>query len=231
MALLLCLETSTPLCSVALAENEQVLALQEVDNDRNVHAEKLNIFVDDVLLRTGRSLKDVAAVAVGTGPGSYTGLRIGLSAAKGYAYALGIPIMGIPTLTTLCSALRSSGSNTGDMELWPMIDARRMEVYSAPHSMDGVAVRPTAPLLLDAELEKNWATGPRRMVFGNGADKAVHYWERMALVDHVPGIRPTAGAMAALAHARYLEKDFDDVAYLVPEYGKEARVVPGRKAF
>lgn len=220
MPLLLTIETATKLCSVALGRGEQLLALREIDSEKLAHAEKVNVFIAEVMEVAGLALKDLDAVAVGIGPGSYTGLRIGLSAAKGLCYALDKPIIGLSTLGTLVAAARTQhGPFFGT--LWPMIDARRMEVFAQPYSADGHPVTDAAPLILD----EAWASLPDlRVVFGDGTDKAVPLWAEKGTITHLPGIRPSAACMLAAALERFQAQRFDDLAYLVPEYGKGANV-------
>jgi tRNA threonylcarbamoyladenosine biosynthesis protein TsaB len=197
-----------------------LLAQREVDDAQLRHAERLNVFVDEVMREAGLPLRALDAVAVGTGPGSYTGLRIGLSAAKGFCYALQRPIIGVPTLAVLVAAARSNGSVLSGT-LWPMIDARRMEVFTQPCATDGTTTGDVAPLILDAA----WAAGVEpRVVFGDGADKASELWRSAPHITHLPGIVPSARHMLGLAEARFAAGVFDDLAYLVPAYGKAANV-------
>jgi tRNA threonylcarbamoyladenosine biosynthesis protein TsaB len=220
MPLLLAIETATKLCSVALGRDGRLLAMREVDSEKLEHAEKVNIFIAEVMAEAGLPLKDIHAVAVGIGPGSYTGLRIGLSAAKGLCYALDKPIIGISTLATLVQAALAVHS-TLQGTLWPMIDARRMEVFTQPYGADGQSQADVEPLILDDD----WAALPRpRVVFGDGSDKAGALWEGKGSLMHLPGIRPTAASMLQMAEARFASGNFDDLAYLVPEYGKSANV-------
>lgn len=224
MPTILCIETATKLCSVALGRDGQILAARDLESDKHVHAEKVNVFIDEVMREAGMTLRELDAVAVGIGPGSYTGLRIGLSAAKGLCYALGIPIIGIGTLHTLYDAARSMQPLPSG-EAWPMIDARRMEVFTQPFDATG---RPgvVTPVVLDAA----WAAShAHHCVLGDGADKAESLWAGAAHVHHIRGIRPFASAMAEEAQKRYLLGTFDDVAYLVPTYGKAANVTQPRK--
>jgi tRNA threonylcarbamoyladenosine biosynthesis protein TsaB len=230
MPLILAIETATKLCSVALGRNGQLLAIREIDpsagepleakSEKLAHAEKVNVFIAEVMEDAGLPLKELDAVAVGIGPGSYTGLRIGLSAAKGLCYALDKPIIGISTLATLVQAARLAHGPL-DGTLWPMIDARRMEVFAQPYSTDGLPLEDVAPLILD----EDWAgrTEPH-VVFGDGADKASHLWAGRSGPIHLPALRPTAAAMIPLAEGRYKDGRFDDLAYLVPAYGKEANL-------
>lgn len=220
MPLILCIETATKLCSVALGRDGHVLATRDLESAQHVHAEKVNVFIEELILEAGVALNELNAVAVGIGPGSYTGLRIGLSTAKGLCYALGIPILGIGTLYTLVHAARAQRPVLPS-DQWPMVDARRMEVFSQCFDSDGHAVTSAAPLILD----ETWATAHAPIqVFGDGADKAAGLWNTVPDILHIHGVRPYAAAMMALAEARFADGAFDDVAYLVPTYGKAANV-------
>lgn len=220
MPLILCIETATKLCSVALGRNGMLLAERGLESEKHIHAEKVNVFIDEVLREAGIAMSDLNAVAVGIGPGSYTGLRIGLSAAKGLCFALRIPIIGIGTLETLVNA---SGQRDG--ALFPMIDARRMEVFTQRFA-DGVAGE-EFPLVLDEAWSERIGACT---VFGDGADKAESLWAKHAAITHLSDIRPHARDMIALAEQRLLEGRTDDMAYLVPRYGKEANVTQPKKA-
>jgi tRNA threonylcarbamoyladenosine biosynthesis protein TsaB len=230
MPLILAIETATKLCSVALGRDGELLAMREIDPsygkpsegkpEKLAHAEKVNVFIAEVMGEAGLTLKDLDAVAVGIGPGSYTGLRIGLSAAKGLCYALDKPIIGLSTLGTLVAAARMQYADLMG-SLWPMIDARRMEVFAQSYSADGQPTADAAPLILD----EAWAGLPDpRVVFGDGADKAAQLWAGKATITHLPGIRPSAFFMLTAAQERYQAQRFDDLAYLVPEYGKGANL-------
>jgi tRNA threonylcarbamoyladenosine biosynthesis protein TsaB len=217
--LILCIETATKLCSVAVGRDGALLAERGLESDRHIHAEKLNVFVEEVMHEAGVAMNELSAVAVGIGPGSYTGLRIGLSAAKGFCYALRIPIVGIGTLDTLMSEY-----GIGQGVLFPMIDARRMEVFTQ-RSVNGQSGE-GHPQVLDGA----WAEGVGACtVFGDGADKADALWADQGSITHVRGIRPHARAMLALAERRLHEGPMDDLAYLVPRYGKEANVTQPMK--
>lgn len=223
MALILCLETATHLCSVALCRDGAAVAARDLLSTGYTHAEKLNVFVDEVLKEAGVAMHELDAVAVGIGPGSFTGLRIGLSAAKGFCHPLGIPIIGIGTLDTLCEAAQEKADLQG-VRLWPMIDARRMEVFTRETSGNGVAA---------VVLSNEWTAGldmsRQHAVFGEGADKADALFAQCDAVVHVREVVPLARAMARLAEARFSAKAFDDLAYLTPLYGKEAGVTLTKK--
>lgn len=225
MPIILCLETATKLCSVAVSRDGTVLASRDLESDKHVHAEKVNVFIDEVMKEAGLVLREVHAVAVGIGPGSYTGLRIGLSAAKGLCYALEIPIIGIGTLRTLYEAARTAHPDL-EGEWWPMIDARRMEVFTQHVSPTGEEMDAAHPLVLNA----TWPPDGRHViVFGDGADKAASLWQGRVEVQHIAGFRPNASAMAREVERRFANKAFDDLAYLVPTYGKGANVAQPKK--
>lgn len=223
MALILCLETATHLCSVALSRDGAAIASRDLMSTGYTHAEKLNVFVDEVLKEAGVAMHELEAVAVGIGPGSFTGLRIGLSAAKGFCYPLGIPIIGIGTLDTLCEAAQEKADLQG-MRLWPMVDARRMEVFTRSAGGEEVAA-----VVLSNEWVAALDKSQKHAVFGEGADKAAALFAQSDGALHVHGVVPLASAMAPLAEARYRAKAFDDLAYLTPLYGKEAGVTLTKK--
>ena len=132
--MILCLETATNLCSVALCDNERLVSLRE-SHDTKSHASLITVFIDEILKEQGLKVSNLKAIAVSRGPGSYTGLRIGVSVAKGIAYALSIPLIGIDTTLSMFMGFKGKGrlesENTGNLLFCPMLDARRMEVYNA----------------------------------------------------------------------------------------------------
>lgn len=223
--LILAIETTTRLCSVALGRDGTLLAEREIESERHAHAEKVNVFVGEVMQEAGLALKEINAVAVGIGPGSYTGSRIGLSAAKGLCYALDFPIIGLNTLGTLVHAADQAVGARGS-SYWPMIDARRMEVFTQEHDARGHAIGEVHPLIL----EEAWiANGGDRFVFGDGADKAAELWKGAPRITHLPGIKAHARAMLVEADRRLRDGAVDDLAYLVPLYGKPANVTVAKK--
>jgi tRNA threonylcarbamoyladenosine biosynthesis protein TsaB len=143
MAVILCLETATTNCSVAIAVDGEVKAIREENNQKFSHAEKLHVFIEEVLSEAKVDKKKLNAVAVSKGPGSYTGLRIGVSAAKGLCFALDIPLISTPTLEVLAQQV-----NTSNSHIIPLLDARRMEVYSAVFNSDKKQVRETKAEIL-----------------------------------------------------------------------------------
>lgn len=225
MSLLLAFDTATKHCAVVLAENGRVLSDRVDGSDRLSHAEVLNVFIDAVLKDAGKELHELNGVAVGIGPGSYTGLRIGLSAAKGLCFALDIPIFGMPTLEVLVNELIATGHLLGaGQRLHPMVDARRMEVFTASYDHTTSAATNAAPLVLDEPWCDSLDREFQHVVFGDGADKAQELFAGKAWINHIIGIRPSSAGLAACAHKYYLSGKPSDLAYLVPEYGKEANV-------
>src|ERR1700740_3644297 len=146
--MILQIETATTVCSVAIAEEGKTLACIEVEQ-RNVHAEKITLFIDKVLKETGKTYMDIDAVAVSSGPGSYTGLRIGVSAAKGLCFALDKPLIAIETLAAMADGYRQKNQLQEGVLLSPMIDARRMEVFTAVFDAGGRKVTPTSAEIID----------------------------------------------------------------------------------
>ncbi|MGV9012652.1 MAG: tRNA (adenosine(37)-N6)-threonylcarbamoyltransferase complex dimerization subunit type 1 TsaB [Flavobacteriales bacterium] len=231
MALLLAFDTATSHLAVVLSKGNAPLALRTDATASLSHAEKLNVFIAEVLEETGHSMKDLSAVAVGTGPGSYTGLRIGLSAAKGLCFALGIPLIGMGTLEILLADMQSGKNGFGpDDTFFPMVDARRMEVYTRPFNGKGASLDETAPLILDDAWCKARPTGAHTVVFGDGADKAKELWARHPEITYIEGIRPDVHGLALCASAHFENGLFSDLATLVPAYGKPANVAQKRGA-
>lgn len=218
MANLLNIDTSTDVCSVALTCEGEILEHRE-DYDGQNHAKVLSAFVNDMLTyATPRGIK-LDAVAVSTGPGSYTGLRIGLSEAKGLCFGLDIPLIGISTLELLTVTVLFKEFWDEDVLFVPMIDARRMEVFTGVYDNALNAVMTPRPLILD-ENSFNEFTGHKLILFGNGSDKAKD------IIKHpdcrfIKGIKPEAVNMTALSERAFRNKHFIDIAYSTPEYLKE----------
>lgn len=227
MALILLIESSASVCSVALSEDGKVVAIRE-EHEANKHAEKLSIFCDEVLREAGKLTSDLDAVAVSGGPGSYTGLRIGTSTAKGYCFALSIPLIAIPTLEAMASGMQSDAL-AADL-LCPMIDARRMEVYAAVFTSSLEHVAPTSPVILDETSFMNFLDEKIVWFSGDAMPKA------KALLSQHQNARFTESGMqssknlAAAAEARFKNKQFEDLAYYAPFYLKTFQPGPKRSA-
>ena len=213
---ILCIETATTNCSVALGEAGKLIALKEDNSDQYSHAEKLHVFIDELLAENKLKPRDLAAVAVSKGPGSYTGLRIGVSAAKGLCFALDIPMISIPTLLSLAHQV---SQEEGDFII-PLLDARRMEVYSAGFSSEKSILFPTRAEILDSSSFVEYLEKGKVSFIGNGVNKFKE------ICDH-PNANmifdklPSAAEMVSLAEDKFQKKEFEDVAYFEPFYLKD----------
>ena len=221
MATILNIETSTDVCSVALTSEGQVLDHRE-NYEGQTHATLLSQYVKEMLdYARSRELK-LDAVAVSIGPGSYTGLRIGLSEAKGLAFGLELPLIGVNTLQLLTVSTMFNHFIDEDKLLYvPMIDARRMEVYTAAYTsaLDAV-LEPQAMILDDHSFDSLLDDGYTLVLMGNGSDKARQVFSQER-VHFIGGIKPVAVDMLALAEKAFREQQFIDVAYSTPLYLKE----------
>jgi tRNA threonylcarbamoyladenosine biosynthesis protein TsaB len=225
--MILQIETATTSCSVALVQQGTVLAIKEL-NQRNVHAEVITLFIDAVLADNGTKYANLDAVAVSSGPGSYTGLRIGVSTAKGLCYALDKPLIAVETLKAMADGMAAQlgDSLTADTLLCPMIDARRMEVFTAVFDAAGNKVQPTAALIIDEESFTDLLAKQPIIFFGDGADKCsetiTHPNARF-----ISAFANSAAHLSAAAQVKFTQKDFEDVAYFEPYYLKD--FIAGKK--
>ena len=233
MALILSIETGTDICSVALANNGELMALRESDEGRD-HAKKVAVFVDELLRETGVQPSDLDAVAVGTGPGSYTGLRIGVSFAKGLCYALNIPLIAVGSLDALAEVAREDfeagivdleDEQWGSAMLCPMVDARRMEVYAAVFNSEGVAQSDVVAEVVTEESFREWRNAGTFVIFGNGAAKCAEVLSDATLIS----VAPSARGIVRLAEEAFNEGRFEDLAYFEPFYLKDFIVIPSKK--
>lgn len=219
MSCILNIETSTAVCSVAVSEDGGIIFEKEDHSGPN-HAERLGSFVDEALSFTDNHAIPLDAVAVSCGPGSYTGLRIGVSMAKGICYGRGIKLIGVPTLELLCvPVLLREMVNEEDALLCPMLDARRMEVYAQVFDRALHEVRPIHADVVDENTYKEYLDRHTVYFFGDGAMKCKE------VIAHpnahfIEGIEPLAKNMLPLAEKRMAEQKFEDVAYFVPFYLK-----------
>jgi len=228
MATILHIETSTDVCSVALTSEGQVLDHYE-NYDGQTHATLLSVMLRDALKYARTREIKIDAIAVSIGPGSYTGLRIGLSQAKGLAFGLNVPLIGVNTLQLLAtSVMFSQWIDEDNVVIAPMIDARRMEVYMAAYDMALNALMPPQPMIIDAHSLDALLEDHIVMIAGNGSDKVKGVIEHPNL-RHVPGIKPVAVDMMALAERAFARQEFIDVAYSTPLYLKEFQVTRSKK--
>lgn len=219
MATILCLETATTNCSVAIAVDGKVVVLQE-DNptgetDKSFsHAERLHIFIEKVLEDAQIDKKQLDAIAVSKGPGSYTGLRIGVSAAKGLCFALDIPLISVATLRSLSLQVKEAAAF-----VIPMLDARRMEVYSAVFSEEKEIRETQAEILTETSFSEYLEKG-KTVFIGDGAEKfkaICHHPNALFIINKLP----SANEMALIAEDKYKISDTEDVAYFEPFYLKD----------
>ncbi len=215
MAVILCIETSTTNCSVAIAVDGEIKAIREENNQKYSHAEKLHVFIDEVLKEANLDKKQLNAVAVSKGPGSYTGLRIGVSAAKGLCFALDIPLVSTFTLEVLVQQVKCE-----DCYIIPLLDARRMEVYSAVFNSEKKQIRETKAEILDENSFFEYLKERKTIFIGDGSNKFESLCKHKNAIFYKDGI-PSSADMALLAEAKYKISDTEDVAYFEPFYLKE----------
>lgn len=218
MARILCIETATKACSVAICEGGDCVDSKLLKEEKYGHAENLHNLILEILKGNDWLPTTIEAVAVSKGPGSYTGLRIGVSAAKGMCFALNIPLIAIGTLRVLCENTTVVSS---DADLFcPMIDARRNEVYSAIYNRNGNELRPVEAMILDDHPFDEMLKDQRIAFFGDGSAK---FRDQLSHANalFIDDIVPAAGDMCALTDAHFSSGDFVDVAYFEPYYLKD----------
>ena len=216
MAIILNIETATKNCSVCLSDNEKILSLIEFNEGQFSHAEKLHSFILEVLKNSDKSMQHIDAIAVSKGPGSYTGLRIGVSAAKGLCFALDKPLISISTLESMSHIVEPK---KGDFVI-PLIDARRMEVYSAVYNDKYEQIRETLAEIIDEHSFLDYLKKGKVFFLGDGASKCTE------LITHknanfLNNEFPSAKEMAKLSSKKYQNREFEDVAYFEPFYLKD----------
>lgn len=216
---LIMIETSTSLCSTAIAEDGKVI-IERISEEPRAHASLTALFVSEMLKESGLRVSDCDAVAVSEGPGSYTGLRVGVSTAKGLCFGAGIPLIAVGTLDTLVWQAKEEGLvPEGCKYIVPMIDARRMEVYTGVFTPDGRQVTPTVSEIVTAESFKEYLTEGPVLFIGDGALKCE------GTITHPNAtftqLSPKASGMARPATEAFQQHKFKDVAYFEPFYLKE----------
>lgn len=221
--MILCLETATPSCSVALVHNGEVLACEEDPKGQN-HSEKITLFIDSVMKKGGVSYGQLDAVAVSMGPGSYTGLRIGVSTAKGLCYAASKPLIAIDTLHAMAFGGKLKVISENPL-LVPMIDARRMEVYAEIFDENINIIEDTKAIIIDENSFSEYKPEHEVWLFGDGADKCSELFANDNKINVIRDFYCSAKYMNVLAQQKLDNKDFVDVAYFEPFYLKD--FVPG----
>lgn len=210
------IETATKNCSVSLAINGDVIALKELNEGQFSHAEKLHTFIENVIKESNITLQDVDAISVSKGPGSYTGLRIGVSTAKGLCFSLDKPLLSIETLTLLANAIEVNENEY----IIPLIDARRMEVYSAVFDHNHHLIKKTSAEIIDENSFKEYLNKSKVYFLGDGSEKCknvIQHKNAIFLDDYFP----SAKYMSKLSFEKYNKNKIEDVAYFEPFYLKE----------
>jgi tRNA threonylcarbamoyladenosine biosynthesis protein TsaB len=234
MSRLLLIETATEVCSVALSVDGMVVA-EQTDEQCSSHAAVLTLQIEAVVQAAGTTLRDLDAVAVSSGPGSYTSLRVGASVAKGLCYALDLPLLAVDTLEALAHAAAAADSGESDALHLPMLDARRNEVWLAAYRADGQCVAPAQPLVLDNNSFENWLTelipNPehlRLIVSGNGANK---FFSAPNLKNaEISAVKKCAAThLQALAEKKWRLQQTESVAYFEPLYMKPPNITVSSK--
>lgn len=229
MATILNIDTSTTVCSVALSSDGMIIHHLEDFSGMN-HATLLSGFIKDCLDVAAEREMKIEAVAVSLGPGSYTGLRIGLSEAKGLAYALDIPLIGVDTLMLMAVHIMFNVDVEPDALFAPMIDARRMEVYTAVYDLALDALAKPTPLILEADSYERFLAD-RKVYFGGSGSMKAREVIKSDNARWVEDVHPLAVDMAALADRAYMRREFLDLAYSTPCYLKEYQATKPKKLF
>ena len=223
MSYLLGIETSTTNCSISLSKNASIIAIKEDNESGYSHAEKLHVFIDDLLKENQLVPQNLDAIVISKGPGSYTGLRIGVSTAKGLCYALNIPLIAVDTLNSLTHQI----TKNEEAYIIPMLDARRMEVYTAVYNTDFTAVEATQALILDKNSYQKYLNDKACWFLGNGVSKFQEICSHPN-ANFLPNAIPSAKELAEIGYQKFTKEEFEDVAYFEPYYLKDF-VVGGKK--
>lgn len=216
MAIILHLETATTNCSVSISKDDEIVALKENNAASYSHSEQLHVFIKEALKEASLSFSDLDAIAVSKGPGSYTGLRIGVSAAKGLCFSLDIPLISVPTLKSMAHQV---DLKPGELVI-PVLDARRMEVYSCVYDSNYNEIRETRAEIVDEETFVEYVSDNKVYIVGSGAEKCRGVLQHPNFVFN-ESIVPSAKDMALIAFKKYKAGQFEDVAYFEPYYLKD----------
>lgn len=223
MALIINIETATKNCSVSLAENAEVIAVKELNTGDYSHAEKLHVFIEEVVKSADKSLEDISAIAISKGPGSFTGLRIGVSAAKGLCFALDIPLISTETLESLAIQAEIT-----DGIIVPMLDARRMEVYSTIYDASFRQLRDIEAEVIGKTSFETYLKNGKVYFIGDGASKCKEVLTHSNAI-FIDDKFPSAIQMATISFKKFEQSIFENVAYFEPYYLKDFLVTPSKK--
>lgn len=218
MPIILNIETATKNCSVTLAKEGKTIICKELATENFSHAEKLHVFIEQILVESNVQFSELNAIAVSQGPGSYTGLRIGVSSAKGFSYALNIPLISVDTLQLLAKQITIDKGI-----ILPMIDARRMEVFSAMYDSNYNQIRATQAEIIDESSYQEISETIH--LVGDGIGKFTNTLTNEKFVFHNEVVYPSANEMSALSFEKFQNSDFVDVAYFEPFYLKDFLLV------
>lgn len=218
MSLLLSIETATKICSVALHEEGKLLASQHLHIDKS-HSGLLTVLIDHIVQYAGYKVSDLSAVIISEGPGSYTGLRIGASTAKGLCYTLDIPVIVVNTLQAMAWGMRKFAEP--ESLLCPMIDARRMEVYCLLMGKEGEIIQPSQPKIVDENSFEQELERQKIYFFGDGAEKCRAMLGENPSARFIPEVVPSAVQIGEIGMEKFAKQDFADLAYFEPFYLKE----------
>ena len=224
LATILNIETATKNCSVSISKNGELIAFKELNDGSYSHGENLHVFIEELTKETNISYHDFDAIAVSKGPGSFTGLRIGVSSAKGLCFSLDKPLISISTLASLAKTLEIDK----DSVIVPLLDARRMEVYASVFNSEYKQIRGIQAEIIDSNSFSNFLEKGEVYFLGDGAEKCkeIITHENAIFFD---GYFPSAKQMAALSFEKYQNNDFEDVAYFEPFYLKDFLITKPKK--
>ena len=224
MIRILNLETATKNCSVSAFENKELALLKENNAESYSHSEQLHVFIQELMSELGWSFSQLDAVAISKGPGSYTGLRIGVSAAKGLCFSADLPLISVPTLQSMATQIVMGGNEV----VIPVLDARRMEVYSAVYDAKHEEIRETRAEIIDENSFSDFQDFDKVWVVGNGAEKCQTILGHRSNFNFDTILVPSAKEMGPLALKKFNTQDWEDVAYFEPYYLKNF-VLQGKK--
>ncbi|QNF35314.1 tRNA (adenosine(37)-N6)-threonylcarbamoyltransferase complex dimerization subunit type 1 TsaB [Adhaeribacter swui] len=228
MAILLAIETSSSICSVALFHDQQLLALSELQIEKS-HSSHITVLINQMIANCNLSMMDISAVAVSSGPGSYTGLRIGTSIAKGLCFSLNLPLLEVSTLHALASAQIQITPQAEKFLFCPMLDARRMEVYTCIVNHLGEEQFPIKPVILSSSTFEEYLVKQPILFFGSGATKFQTLIGNHSNGIFVHSLPISAKYMGAIAYHKFNTQQYEDVAYYEPFYLKEVYITSGTK--
>ncbi|MFL2665879.1 MAG: tRNA (adenosine(37)-N6)-threonylcarbamoyltransferase complex dimerization subunit type 1 TsaB [Flavobacteriaceae bacterium] len=221
MSYILNIESSTTNCSISLALNGKLISIKEKNDESYSHSTKLHSFIDEVLKESNISIKELSAIAVSKGPGSYTGLRIGVAAAKGLCYSLDLPLISVSTLLILAKQIKVDSGF-----IIPIIDARRDEVYSAIFDSSYNSVREVLPEIITKDSFNELISSNKLYFVGNAQEKCKRLIKKNSnLIFSSHETFPSSNDMAGLSFDKFKNSKFEDIAYFEPDYLK--KFIPG----